>query len=380
MNNNYNNQQNYPDDHGRRYRDQGGNAPRYYDSHDNYDVVTPSRIPPQSPQSPQNYDQQQYYNNMPIRQNPRDYYGGPVQQQSYHRDPRGYYDDQAYAPNRGYYDPGRYDAYGDSYTQYDNRYDDRDRRNYYDGYNDYDKRSAKPAKKKAGAVAVTIRVIAIIVLLVGLGIVGFKLYGYYTEGKGHRELQALSADFNQLYERNNDFFGWLKLEDSVIDYPVMYSPDEPERYLHMNFDGDYSESGELFMDAECDPNGYHYLIYGHHMHNESMLGSLPKFEDTDYLNSHRTFRFDTRSEKGEYEIFAVFYSQVYGENDDVFKYYDHANLNAEDEYNNFIANVKAMSLYDTGVTPVYGEKIVTLSTCNYHTEDGRFVVCGRKIS
>ena len=148
----------------------------------------------------------------------------------------------------------------------------------------------------------------------------------------------------------------------------------------MDFDGDYSESGELFLDANSDPNGYHYLIYGHHMFNGSMFGSLPNYGEEDYYSEHRTIRFDTRFEKGEYEIFAVFYGQVYDDSVDTFKYYNCANLNDEATYNTYVANVKAMSIYDTGITPVYGEKIVTLSTCNYHTDDGRFVVCARKVN
>lgn len=276
-----------------------------------------------------------------------------------------------------YYD--RSDRYDDRYEdRYDDRYDRRRRDDYYDDR--YDSRSYQKPKKSSGGGTTAVIVIGVIVLLVGLGIVGFKLYEYYSANKNHNALQALSYDFDELYARNNDFFGWMKIEDTEIDYPVMYTPDEPERYLHMNFDGDYSESGELFMDADCDPNGYHYLIYGHHMNNGTMFGSLPDYAEEDYFNAHSRIRFDTRSELGEYEIFAVFYSKVYDDDDDVFKYYQCANLNYEGDYYNYVENVKAMSIYDTGVTPEYGEKILTLSTCNYHTDDGRFVVCARKVA
>ena len=358
---NQNQQQNYyrdpAPDYGKRYRKEDINTASY----DNYDV---EESVPRQRQIPQGG----YRNVQPARRrpNPQGYGGGQAR-------PR-----QPYQQNPQYYpDPRRQVGYGDSYNGYDNRRVDRQR--YDDRYNNYSEARRRPVKKKTSGPVIAVRVVAIILLIAGIAIVGMKLYGYYDDNKGHNELKALSADMEALYAKNNDFFGWLKIDDTVVDYPVMYSPGDPELYLHADFDGNYSESGELFMDANCDPNGYHYLIYGHHMFNGSMFGSLPKYDDQEYYSQHRTFRFDTRFEKGEYEIFAIVYSQVYDDNDDVFKYYYYANLNDETTYNTYVANMKALSVIDTGVTPVYGEKIVSLSTCNYHTDDGRFVVCARKI-
>lgn len=355
----YNNNRQYRSDQQSEYRGKrfksGG-----YDYENDFDVVEDV---PQQKTYPQNYDRRP----MPYRQN---YERRPQQYPPYDRMPRQQY------PQQGYYQDEPRRTYGDSY-----QYDDR-QREYADAYDDrYEYRPAKPVKKRSGGGFLGfIKAIAIIMLLVGLGIVGYKGYNYFMANYAHKELTALSQDFDKLKSMNGDFFGWLKIDDTNIDYPVMYTPDEPERYLHMNFDREYSDSGELFLDAECDPEGYHYLIYGHHMNDGSMLGSLPKYEDKDYYDAHKTFRFDTMNERGEYEIFAVFYSQIYDENDDVFKYYENTNLNDEATYQNYVNNVKSLSIYDTGITPTYGEKIVTLSTCNYHTDNGRFVICARKIA
>lgn len=354
----YQNNRNYPDNRepeyrGKRYRDDG-----YSSEYDNYDVAQSSYQRPQN----RNRRSDGYGDNYDERYDRRraqgEYYDDRYDDRyERRRAPREYYDER--------YDE-RYDRRRAPREYYDERYDDR-----------YDNRSKKVKQKTSGGI-IAVRVIAIILLIAGLGIAGYKLYEYYSDSKGHNELKALSHDFDQLYAKNNDFFGWLMIEDTVVDYPVMYSPDEPERYLHQDFDNDYSESGELFMDADCDPDGYHYLIYGHHMFNGSMFGSLPKYQDEDFFHEHQTFRFDTRFGMGEYEIFAVFYSKVYDEDDDVFKYYQYANLNDEGTYNYYVENVKAMSIYDTGITPEYGDRLVTLSTCNYHTDDGRFVVVARQ--
>ena len=296
----------------------------------------------------QSQGRQQY----PSRQGYRDYYDGRTRQ------PR---------PQNG--------AYGRS------GYDDGYNRRPQGGYDNRPRPRGRRPKKRTSTGVIVVRVIAIIMLLVGAGIIGTKLYHYYSDKKGHMELQQLSTDYEALYAKNHDFFGWLKIDDTVIDYPVMYVQNDNDKYLHTDFDGDRSESGELFMDGYCNPNGLHYLIYGHHMFNGSMFGSLPKFDNTEYYNEHKIIHFNTRFEKGDYEIFAIFYSQIYDANDNTtFQYYECRNLDDEQSYNYYVQNVKALSSIDTGITPHYGEKIITLSTCNYHTQDGRFVVCARKIS
>ena len=348
---NQNNQNYYQNngDYGRRYRKEKTVSP-----YDNYDVEEP--VPRQRQSDITAYEAEQIRRRQQYNQ-----YNAQRRQQ---------------AVQRGYDYRNVPEGYGDNY---DGRYHDPryDRQRYDDRYVDYrEPRAAKPKKRTSGAL-IAVRVMAIILLIAGIGIVGWKLYNYYIAEKAHNAL--MSKELYELNAANSDCFGWLEIEGTDIAYPVMYTPYEPEKYLHMNFDQEYSESGELFADASCDLNGYHYLIYGHHMYNGSMFGSLPNYGEEDYYNSHRTIRFNTLNETGEYEIFAVFYSQVYDESDDVFKYYNLANLNDEGTYNYYVSNVKAMSIYDTGITPVYGEKILTLSTCNYHTEDGRFVVCARKV-
>lgn len=374
QNNNY--QNNHSGDYGRRYRNDG--ASDYSNRYDgNFDV---SQERYQRPRQSYDNRNRQYPNDGGYRQG----YDGRGRQQYPQR--QQYYDDRAY--RQGYDNRSRQQYpsdYDDHYQNYNRNA--RQRPQNYDNYygrrpqNGYDNRNprGRKRKKRTSTAIIVVRVIAIIMLIVGAAIIGIKLYHSYSDKKGHAELAQLSANYEELYNRNHDFFGWLKIDDTVIDYPVMYVPGDNDTYLHTDFDGDYSESGELFMDGYCNPDGLHYLIYGHHMFNGSMFGSLPKYDDIDYYNEHKTLHFNTRFETADYEIFAVFYSQIYDEDDDShFEYYECQNLDDEASYNYYVENVKSLSTIDTGITPQYGERIITLSTCNYHTDDGRFVVSAVK--
>lgn len=192
---------------------------------------------------------------------------------------------------------------------------------------------------------------------------------------------VILPQYKALYESNPDLFGWIRIEDTKIDYPVMYTPEEPERYLHLSFNGSKSSSGVPFLDAACDPKGCHYLLHGHHMKSGSMFAAIMNYEKESFWSEHPLISFDTLYETGEYEILAAFYSQVYPqEKTGVFKYYQYPDLSGPERFAEYVSNVQAAALYDTGVTAQYGDTLLTLSTCSYHTTDGRFVVVARKIA
>ena len=181
-----------------------------------------------------------------------------------------------------------------------------------------------------------------------------------------------------LYEKNPDFFGWVKIDDTKIDYPVMYAPDDLEKYLHNDYEGNYFYGGTPYMDVRCSPESENYLIYGHNMLDGSMFRGLMKYEKKTYWESHPIIQFDTLYEERKYEIVAAFYDRVYYSHEDCFKFYNVIDLEDEAAFNEAISNFKAKAIYDTGVTPEYGDQLITLITCAYHTENGRFVVVAAK--
>ena len=109
-----------------------------------------------------------------------------------------------------------------------------------------------------------------------------------------------------------------------------------------------------------------------------MFAALENYKDEDYYKAYPIIRFDTLYKEQEYEIMAVFESQVYRQNDTAFKYYNFLNAGSKADFNEYLARIKALSLYNTGVTAAYGDELLTLVTCDYHTENGQFVVVARK--
>lgn len=199
--------------------------------------------------------------------------------------------------------------------------------------------------------------------------------GIPGEEGGHPILDRYLA----LYRENSDMVGWLSIEDMKIDYPVMQCEDD-EYYLHHDFEGKDSKYGCLYVRERADlENGTNFVIYGHNMKDGSMFGDLDLYREEDFYREHSKIAFDTLYEEYTYEIVAVFLSQIYGENDDVFKYYQFYEAETEEEFNDFYDNIKKMSLYDTGVEAEYGDTFLTLSTCAYHVNNGRLAVVAKRV-
>ena len=182
--------------------------------------------------------------------------------------------------------------------------------------------------------------------------------------------------FVKLYEQNPDLAGWIRIDDTIIDYPVMYSPADPEKYLHMDFDQKYSYAGLPFIHGDCsiDPESDNLIIHGHNMRNGTMFKSLHKYAEKSYWEEHPEIYFSNLYEERTYKIVAAFYDRVYYKNEDVFKFYQFIDAEDEDAFNEAVEYYKSKSLYDTGVVPEYGDHFLTLVTCSYHHEFGRFVV------
>ena len=107
------------------------------------------------------------------------------------------------------------------------------------------------------------------------------------------EQPAAERNIQALITENADCIGWLSIDGTNISYPVMYTPSEPQKYLRRSFYGQYNQSGVPFLDGRCDLQSSNLIIYGHNMRNGTMFSDLKKYVDRDFLNAHRTVKFET---------------------------------------------------------------------------------------
>lgn len=191
------------------------------------------------------------------------------------------------------------------------------------------------------------------------------------------EAQTAYEKYKALYEQNKDFIGWISIENTNISYPVMQSVDNPDFYLKHSFDKGYSDYGVPYLDEACATGlSNNLVIYGHNMKNGTMFHDLLKYSATGYWEAHPIIRFDTLSQLNEYQVVLAF---RFDTNDEDFRYNEYTDMN-EEEFIEFMEECRSRQLYDTGIAVEYGDALLTLSTCEYTYENGRFVVLAKKVT
>lgn len=194
------------------------------------------------------------------------------------------------------------------------------------------------------------------------------------------EEMEILPEYASLFQMNTDLVGWISIEDSLVNYPVVQTgTDRTDYYLDRDFSKNYSAHGCIYVREQCDvftPSD-NVTIYGHRMQDNTMFGHLARYEDKSYWELHPYIRFDTLKHRQLYQIICVFKtSATLGAG---FPYHRFENAQTEEEFDAFINQCKALELYDTGVTAHYGDKLITLSTCEYSQHNGRLVVVAKRI-
>ena len=188
--------------------------------------------------------------------------------------------------------------------------------------------------------------------------------------------------YQMLYEQNHDMAGWIKIDDTMINYPVMFTPQDTEYYLNRSFDKKDSPSGTPFVGYNCtmDPRSDNIIIYGHNMSDGSMFSTLLSYSDMEFWQKHPIIEFDSLYETGKYKVMAVFYIDVTKGNGH-FPFYEFITAESNEEYTEYVDNCKSLALYDTGVVAETGTDLITLVTCSETSSNsnGRIVVVGCKI-
>ena len=259
----------------------------------------------------------------------------------------------------------------------------------------------KHAEQKNNRKAKLLVVLTILVLLVG--VMGFAIYQFVSESIQLQKEQEKFGDlrdligedvyddgsggtltrskYDALFAMNSDMQGWLRINGTAIDYPVMKNDlENGEYYLHRDFDEEYSFAGCLFIGPNCDVNSDIFIIYGHNMKNGSMFACLTDFADAGFANRHMEISFDTKDERRVYRVFAAFAANVYPdgeEYDEYFKYYRAIGKLSGEEYQDVLGQYRAMADLWTGDVPQYPDQIMLMSTCFGDRE--RYVVAAYRI-
>lgn len=178
---------------------------------------------------------------------------------------------------------------------------------------------------------------------------------------------------------NGDLAGWLSIEGTNIDYPVMRHTDD-DYYLTHDFYRKESRHGSLFIKswASFEPPDTNVVIYGHNMKDGSMFGDLDRYKDESFGKDHPFVTLELADETRVYQIMSAFRQDLADETGG-FAYYNFRQAKSEEDFQNFYKNVKKLSLYDTGITAEWGDEFLTLSTCDYYAKEGRFVIVAKQL-
>lgn len=181
------------------------------------------------------------------------------------------------------------------------------------------------------------------------------------------------VQWDELSGINLDLVGWISIEDTVIQYPVVQGEDN-ERYLQYTFDGKKNSCGCIFMDVENEPNftSDNTILHGHNMKTGAMFGTLQYYEDEKYWEDHPYIWIITKDRTLKYEIFATYQTTV---KDSVYT----LEFGSEENFQTYLDQCKNESIYDTGVDVTPEDRLLTLSTCTSDTEEGRRVVQAKLI-
>ena len=245
-----------------------------------------------------------------------------------------------------------------------------------------------------------IEIMCIFILIIGGLYIGYYLYSEYREEQNNikiakifydkKEKESISANIKtakmkqleELQKINPDIIGWISIPGTRIDYPVLQTTDN-SYYLTHNYKKEYSISGSIFLDKDFNigNSDTNYLIYGHRNKSGSMFEDLINYKDEEYYKEHPIIQFTTIKDDSEYEIIAVFLSRVYYRYEtNVFRYYYFINAVNQEAFDDYVSNSKEASLYNIENTAIYGDQLLTLSTCEYSQEDGRLVVVAKKVN
>lgn len=221
-------------------------------------------------------------------------------------------------------------------------------------------------------------IIIILIILCSYFLIN-KINDYKNSSNTYKELSKIKDELNNkesLYKRlkyiNKDYKMWIQVEGTSINYPVVQGKDN-EYYLNHDFNNDLNSSGSIFIDYKNNiKEDKNIIIYGHNMKNKTMFQPLMNFKEEDFFNENKYIIVTINNKEYKYEIFS---SYLIDANNDELK----ISFSSDNEFFNYINEIKNKALYKRNIHMEKEDKIITLSTCSYENESTRMIICGKLI-
>ena len=217
-----------------------------------------------------------------------------------------------------------------------------------------------------------------IILILIIFVCGYKVFYKVTEYKKadevYEKIRIEKEETNNPYIENTDYRGWIKIENTNINYPILQGEDNLY-YLDKDINKEYIISGSIFMNYLN--NGFddqNTVLFGHNMKNETMFAHLKKYKEKDFFYNNNDIDIElSNGDNLKYKVFSVYITNV---EDNYIK----TKFDNKDEYKDFLERIKNKSIYKSEVDLNEDDKIITLSSCSYEFDDARIVVHGKLIN
>ena len=215
-----------------------------------------------------------------------------------------------------------------------------------------------------------VNIVLILIIFICIYNISEKLIEYNKADNSYEKIRVEKEEEN-LYDKYEDYRGWIKIDNTNINYPIVQGKDN-SFYLDKDINKNYLSSGSIFMNyLNHGFNDENTVLFGHHMRNKTMFAQLKKYKEKEFFYGDNDIVIEV--ENGKVLKYKVFSAYVTDAKDNYIK----TNFDDKAQYKELLEDIKNKSLYKSDIDVNENDKIITLSTCSYEFNDARMVVHGK---
>ena len=215
-----------------------------------------------------------------------------------------------------------------------------------------------------------VNIVLILIIFICIYNISEKLIEYNKADNSYEKIRVEKEEEN-LYDKYEDYRGWIKIDNTNINYPIVQGKDNSIS-LDKDINKNYLSSGSIFMNyLNHGFNDENTVLFGHHMRNKTMFAQLKKYKEKEFFYGNNDIVIEV--ENGKVLKYKVFSAYVTDAKDNYIK----TNFDDKAQYKEFLEDIKNKSLYKSDIDVNENDKIITLSTCSYEFNDARMVVHGK---